>query len=78
MGKVFGISDLPVSTIMSPFKPTELLTPKFTYIRTPKNELSKDTFVSNERTYYSNAILKMRNGFGKLMSHLSGAKPKKS
>lgn len=71
MGKIFGISDLPVSTIESAlegihYKPAErfAMNAKITY---PE---ATDTFVSKDRKEnFSNPIIKMRNGFGKLMAH---------
>ena len=79
MGIIFGISDLPVSTITTAVQigggmdvpvPTE-------YKEIPngvKPELERtpdiDKFVSKQKVhYYSNPIIKMRNGFGKLMKH---------
>ena len=41
MGKIFGISDLPASTIMSAFEPVEVPKPKTTKLsRIDRNKLS--------------------------------------
>ena len=48
MGKVFGISDLPVSTIMSPFEPIKLPKPAVKKIEKFGNFIkSKDYYISN-------------------------------
>lgn len=75
MGKFFGISDNPVSTIESALKPLRLEAPKYTIIK-PSKMLTEDKFVSNQKSHVSNPIVKMRNGFGKLMSHFSHPKTK--
>ena len=72
MGKIFGISDNPVSTIGSVLKPIAYKEP----VRYPERNLfaksnQPDKFVSSEKPHTSNPILKMRNGIGKLMSHFS-------
>ena len=77
MGKIFGISDLPISTIMSPFEPIIEFKPPFEdeldYARnSAKNFQQPDVFVSKTPKVKSNPIIKMRNGFGKLMKHFSG------
>ena len=83
MGSIFGIADLPVSTITTtvqigggmdvPEPPEFKNTPngvKPELERMPDN----DKFVSKPKTHhYSNPIIKMRNGFGKLMKHFSRA-----
>jgi len=72
MGKIFGISDLPVSTIMTPFEPiVEFKNPyKETKSKTTsKIEQSKDVFLPENTGIRSNPIISMRNGFGKLMKH---------
>ena len=69
MGKIFGISNNPVSTIESAIglKKIEIQYPKFPdrIVNVPKN--LKDSFVSCECQKQANAFVKMRNGFGKLM-----------
>ena len=79
MGKIFGISDLPVSTIMTPFEPLiEFKNPDEPNYQTALKTHSKkfknqtDCFVSKTSVPKSNAFIKMRNGFGKLMKHFSG------
>lgn len=75
MGKIFGISNNPVSTITSVFEPLKLEAPKV-----PVTKLyfanAEDKFVPAKPYHKSNPIVKMRNGIGKLMSHFSHAKPK--
>lgn len=79
MGKIFGISDLPVSTIMTPFEPVvEFKNPNEIDYKTAlksqskKFENQKDAFISKESKPKSNPFVKMRNGIGKLMKHISG------
>lgn len=75
MGKIFGISDLPVSTIMTPFEPiVEFKNPHAgTKNKKPSRiELSKDVFLPENTIVKSNPFIRMRNGFGKLMKHFSG------
>ncbi len=75
MGKIFGISDLPVSTIMTPFEPVIVF--KNPYEKESiaklysKRNLKQDTFVSKNAKIHSNPFVRMRNGFGKLMKHFS-------
>jgi hypothetical protein len=78
MGKIFGISDLPVSTIMTPFEP--IIVPKDPTLRNiekadkiaKKLELTEDKFIPKEFTRArSPKFLDMRNGIGKLMKHFS-------
>lgn len=71
MGKIFGISDNPVSTINSALTPLRIKPPKQFYTELPKNTNTADKFVSKERQAASNPFVKMRNGFGKLMAHFS-------
>lgn len=74
MGKIFGISDNPVSTIESALKPLTSVSPKRYSQPIAKNTDLTDKFVSIEKQNKPNAIVKMRNGFGKLMSHFSHPK----
>ena len=81
MGSIFGISDLPVSTITTTVQiggGMDVPEPQgFKEVpngvkpqleRVPDN----DKFVSKQKTHhYSNPIVKMRNGIGKLMKHFS-------
>lgn len=79
MGKIFGISDLPVSTIMTPFEMTEVPKPKYNRIVNgiPEHNAGRDfistvdSFVSQSASAKSNPFVKMRNGIGKLMKHFS-------
>ena len=78
MGKIFGIADLPVSTIMTPFEPiVEFQKPfedEFNYAAKTYSrnfEQKADTFVSKKPKVKSNPVIAMRNGFGKLMKHFS-------
>lgn len=70
MGKIFGISNLPVSTLDSTLKySNEIKPPNFKVINTIKNKNINAKKTNNTQT--SNFFIKMRNGFGKLMSHFS-------
>ena len=74
MGKIFGISDLPVSTIMTPFNPI-ILQPKVQEIKNTeklakKQCIMQDKFISQKFTKVRK-FTDMKNGFGKLMSHFS-------
>lgn len=72
MGKIFGISDNPVSTISSALKTTASVEPpKIFPTKVLKNIDTSDKFISIEKTNTSNAFVKMRNGIGRLMSHFS-------
>lgn len=79
MGKIFGISDLPVSTIHSTLQAPnyELITENTgTLITKPEYNMA-DKFVSTQKTATKlNPIVKMRNGIGKLMKHFSKVKPR--
>ena len=67
MGKIFGISDLPVSTIMTPFSPIEVVQSnprknvKFDY-----NNSHLDAYVKTSKPKKSN-FSNIKNIFGKLM-----------
>ena len=69
MGKIFAISDLPVSHIMSVFEPIRIEPPVFTNIHKVKYPDVKDTFISSNPVVKNNPVLKMRYGIGKLMAH---------
>ena len=71
MGKIFGISDNPVSTIESALRP--LTYKKVKDYGKPVNTFTTqaDKFVSKEKRSNPNAFIKMRNGIGRLMSHFS-------
>ena len=73
MGKIFGISDLPVSVITTPFEPVYV--PK-TLTRVKKySDKVVDTvdnkWLNSAKKVVSNPIIKKRFGFGKLMKHFS-------
>ena len=76
MGKIFGISDNPVSTISSSLTPIRLEAPKLYEKVLPKNYNMKDKLVTKEKPHNANPIIAMRNGIGKLMSHFSHPKLK--
>lgn len=76
MGKIFGIADLPISTIMTPFEPIvvpqdpALAEIEYAAKLAEKYRLSQDKYTPKEITKAKTPkILDMRNGFGKLMSH---------
>ncbi len=75
MGKIFGISDNPVSTIGSALRPLTYKTND--YGKTINTfTTTTDKFVSKEKQHNSNAFVKMRNGIGRLMSHFSKSNKK--
>ncbi len=84
MGVLFGISDLPVSTIATAVQiggGMDVPAPELTSNSGSVTELERsprvDKFVSKEcKVHCSNPFIKMRNGFGKLMSHFSKVKIK--
>ena len=77
MGKIFGISNNPVSTITSVFEPLRIVPPKMTVTKMPKFYKTEDKFVSSSvKTNKSNPVIAMRNGIGRLMSHFSRSKSK--
>ena len=78
MVKIFGIADLPVSTIMTPFEP--IVVPPDPALKELKDatkiakkmEITEDKFIPKELTKARTPrFLDMRNGFGKLMKHFS-------
>ena len=71
MGKIFGISDNPVSTIDKALKPLTYKKPVESVKTLPKAQDTADKFVSSEKPHTSNPFIKMRNGIGKLMAHFS-------
>ena len=81
MGAIFGISDLPVSTITSAVQiggGMDVPKPEFQETATRGSKLERtpdiDKFVSKPKSVkFSNPVIKMRNGFGKLMKHFSKA-----
>lgn len=69
MGKIFGISNNPVSTIDSALKPLRLDPPAVLNVYNYQKLLKAEKIVN--RAHEPNYFIKMRNGFGKLMSHFS-------
>lgn len=69
MGKIFGISNNPVSTIDSALRPVKLNPPPAVDIYNYKKPLKVEKIVN--RAQEPNYFIKMRNGIGKLMSHFS-------
>jgi hypothetical protein len=76
MGKIFGISNLPVSTIESALKVQDTVPkPIVRTVATKQNLADCFTPVAcTKKAEKSNPFLKMRNGIGRLMSHFSKAK----
>ena len=71
MGKIFGISDLPVSTIMTPFEPVDI-SPKMSEIIQPTQFIQEaDEFVPKTSKAKTKSFIRMRNGWGKLMKSFS-------
>mgnify|MGYP001624302243 FL=1 len=77
MGKIFGISDNPVSTIEKALRPLTIEKPKQNVQLVNNHTTNADKFVSKEKQSVSNPVIKMRNGIGKLMSHFSRKANKK-
>ena len=79
MGSIFGISDLPVSTITTAVQiggGMDVPAPAVVKEAGVKPVLERipetDKFVSKQNiNKTSNSVIKMRNGFGKLMKHFS-------
>lgn len=72
MGKIFGISDLPVSTIMTPFEPIIIEAPKVGKVVERVIDGKVDNkFIAKQKKFISNPILRMRYGIGRLMKHFS-------
>ena len=82
MGKIFGISDLPVSTIETALKGVTHEAPKvFSEAGGKVDALSKnfnacDEFVAQNKKVVSNPFVKARNGIGKLMQSFSKVEKK--
>ena len=74
MGKIWGISNNPVSTITSALTPIRLEAPKLYEKSLPYN--MKDKFILKEKPHKANPIIVMRNGIGRLMAHFSHPKQK--
>jgi hypothetical protein len=83
MGKIFGISNLPVSHFMSPFEANSI---KTVYNDVPRNVANKTQAMHNAMpvdsvnlstkvpSTSSNPVIKMRNGIGKLMNSIHSKK----
>ena len=77
MGKIFGISDLPVSTPMTPFE--QIIVPENPHKKDLEEAIHKakkigeqpDRFVLPPTKQKSKSIIDMKFGFGKLMKHFS-------
>lgn len=86
MGSIFGIADLPVSTIdktiqigggMNVPDPVDFKNVPNAVKQDLERTPDIDKFVSKEKVHHSsNPVLKMRNGIGKLMKHFSKVKTK--
>ena len=74
MGKIFGISDLPVTTIKSPLDPIKIPSQQISgsIKRNYKNLPISDSYTSHSpKTQTANPIIKKRFGIGKLMDSKS-------
>ena len=77
MPKIFNISSNPVSTIESALKGMHSVeAPVRKVERSLISEVSKDVNIVAKKEATSNPFIRMRNGFGKLMSHFSKPKVK--
>ena len=74
MGKIFGISDLPVSTIMTPFEPI-VIKPRVvkTFEKVYDGKVD-NKFLTQNINPVSNPVIKKRYGIGKLLKHSSKTK----
>jgi hypothetical protein len=70
MGKIFGISDNPVSTIESALRGQYSVEPPFPREIARNKEIPADKFVKKGKKTLSNPIIKMRNLVRKMLSHL--------
>ena len=70
MGKIFGISDNPVSTIESALKGQHSVESPFPREIARNKEIPADKFVKKGKKTLSNPIIKMRNLVRKMLSHL--------
>lgn len=74
MGKIFGISDNPVSTIESALRGTVYKPIKRYAVSSKTTSIIEKTSTSElkkNKKSVSNFVIKMRNGFGKLMGSFS-------
>ena len=66
MGKIFGISDLPVSTIMSPFEHVKFKKQYPTKILSSQNQADRFISSNNKNSVSTNGIGKLIAHFGKI------------
>ena len=73
MGKIFGISDLPVTIFTSPLEPVEVpKSPMIEYANASRKlPVEQDVFLRRPEKGNKKSFLDMRNGFGKLMKSFS-------
>ena len=72
MGRIFGISDLPVSTPMTPFEPVFVPQPVQKTVRKPYVAPMIDVVdLTTKPAKKNKSFIAMRNGIGKLMSSYS-------
>ena len=70
MGKIFGISDNPVSTIESALRGQHSVEPPFPREIVKSKDIPADKFVKTGKKVLSNPMIKMRNLVRKMLSHL--------
>ena len=70
MGKIFGISDNPVSTIETALKGYHSVEPPFPREILKNKEIAADKFICSSKKNISNPMIKMRNMVRKMLSHL--------
>ena len=70
MGKIFGISDNPVSTIESALKGYNSVEPPFPREILKSQEVPTDRFIRSGKKNISNPMIKMRNLVRKMLTHL--------
>ena len=70
MGKIFGLSDLPVSTIMTPFEPIRFVDVQRT-VSNGSFAQETDVFVSKTKNVTKKPVLKIKNMARKLMPSFS-------
>ena len=70
MGKIFGISDNPVSTIESALKGQHSVEPPFPREILKNNSVPADRFVRSGKKIITNPMIKIRNVVRKALSYL--------
>ena len=70
MGKIFGISDNPVSTIESALRGQHSVEPPFTREIIKNKEFPADKFIKSGKKNLTNTMIKMRSLVRKMLSHL--------